>query len=58
MAKETALLSPGAFRVNENGEVVVNNNQLFEAFQNTNEITTGEQGLESVSVSVSVSVSF
>lgn len=52
MSKKEIKLAPGAFSVNENGEVVLNDAQLAEALKDSNDDgTTGEQG-------VVISVSF
>ncbi|WP_232699917.1 hypothetical protein [Brevibacillus daliensis] len=52
--KKKLILSPDAFHVNENGEVVIVSEQVREALVNSSEeAAVGEQG---VTVSVSVSI--
>jgi hypothetical protein len=54
MAEKQILLTPDVFKVNDAGEVVINNAQLVEEIGKAHdEIDAGEQGIK-----ISVSVSF
>ncbi|MEQ6355323.1 hypothetical protein ABNX05_11900 [Lysinibacillus sp. M3] len=52
--KKQIMLTPDVFKVNNDGEVIINNSQLVEEIERaTDEIAAGEQG---VVISISVSV--